>query len=76
MRRWLASVETAVANNWPSYDGLLEWMLFVSLPSMTYEMLADSGDFGTPDQKLASALILLIEHSKQADLQAKIDRIL
>ena len=39
-------------------------------------MLADSGSFRTPDQKLANALLFVVKHSKQFNLQGKINRLL
>ena len=76
MINWVASVETMVVNNWPSYEGLLAWILLVSRPGTTYEQLADSGGFVTPDMILATALLYVVEHSKHYDLQAKVNRIL
>ena len=76
MVNWIASVENSVVNNWPTYEGLLDWIIFASKPTTTYEQLADSGGYITPDQKLATALLYVIKHSKQVDLQAKVNRIL
>ena len=49
-------------------------MLRVSKKDTTFESLADSGSFPTPDSKLAIALTALVEKSKLTKLDGRLKR--